>query len=527
DREGSALFDYRVWVLASDGDLMEGVASEASSLAGHLGLDRLVVLWDDNRISIDGGTDLAFTEDVCARYRAYGWRVLEVDDVNDLAALDTALAAASEESDRPAFVRVRTHIGFGAPRKQGTAAAHGSPLGAEELRAAKENLGWPLEPTFHVPDAAREEFADARRRGAEAHAAWRRSVDALRAAQPELGARLDGWLAGELPSDWMEALPTFAPDQGPIATRAASGKVLSALAERLPQLLGGSADLAGSNQTFVKGREIQARDVPGGANFHFGVREHAMAAAANGMALSGMLRPYVGTFLIFADYLRPALRLAALMGTPTIFVLTHDSIFLGEDGPTHQPVAVLASLRALPNVLVLRPADANETVAAWKLAIETTDRPTCLVLTRQKLPVLEEIGERAIDGVARGGYVVAEDAAADVTLLATGSEVSLALAARAELAARDVSARVVSLPSWKRFDALDASDRDAVLGAAPRLAIEAACSFGWHRYLRPGDDVLAQDGFGASAPAGRLAEHFGFTAEHVADRAQALVGDGR
>ncbi|MCG8455361.1 MAG: transketolase [Holophagales bacterium] len=526
NREGFPVVDSATWVIASDGDLMEGVAAEASSLAGHLGLGKLNMFYDANRISIDGSTDLAFTEDVVKRYEAYGWHTLEIDDVGDLEAIDRAVAAARTETARPTLVLVRTHIGYGSPNKQDTASAHGSPLGADERRATKDNLGWPQEPTFHVPEEARGAFAQARERGRQAHAEWKDLFERYRGDHPELAATFESWGRGELPEGWDTELPSFSPGDGPIATRSVSGKVLHAVADHLPQLLGGSADLAPSNNTFVKGRPVHTGDCPGGSNFHFGVREHGMGAALNGMALSGMLRPYGGTFLIFADYMRPSIRLAALMGQPVIYIFTHDSIFLGEDGPTHQPISQLLGLRSFPGLSVLRPADANETVAAWKVALEHTAGPTALVLTRQKLPVLEADGERALDGVARGAYVVADAADPQVLLLATGSEVALALEAHTHLAEKGVATRVVSMPSWDRFEAQDAEYRESVLPSAirRRLALEAGTTHGWHRYVGLDGDVMGIDTFGASAPAGDLLGHFGFTVEEAVKRVEALLG---
>ncbi len=527
NRDGFPVIDHRTWVFAGDGDLMEGVASEASSLAGHLRLGKLVVLYDDNEITIDGGTDLAFSEDVTARYQAYGWHTLTVGDGNDLAELDAAMAAAAAESERPTLVRVRTHIGFGAPTKQDTSGVHGAPLGAEERAAAKRNLGWPAEPELHVPEAARGAFAAAGQRGAEREGAWNRMLDRYREAHPEPAAELDARLAGELPEGWHEALPSFAPADGPLATRKASGAALTALAGRLPGLLGGSADLAPSNNTFLKGEPVFSATTPEGRNFHFGVREHAMGAVANGMALSSVLRPYVGTFLVFCDYMRPAIRLAALMELPVIYVFTHDSIFLGEDGPTHQPVSQLLSLRSIPGLTVLRPCDANETAVAWRLAIENRSGPTALVLTRQSLPILEATARRAARGVARGAYVVADppEADAEALLLATGSEVALAVEAHHLLLAQGVPTRVVSMPCWSLFDAQDEAYRDSVLptGVDRRLAIEAGSPLGWHRYTGFRGDVLAVEGFGASAPHKDLARAYGFTPEEVVSRVLALL----
>ncbi len=525
NRDGFPLFDHRVWVFASDGDLMEGVAAEASSLAGHLGLGKLNVLYDDNRITIDGSTELTYSDDAASRYRAYGWHTLAVEDGNDLMALDRAMAAAAAETGRPTLVRVRTHIGFGAPNKQDTSGVHGSPLGPEEAAAAKANLGW-NEPAFRIPDEAVAAFGPARRRGGEARRAWHELLDRYRAAHPEEAAELDRRLGGELPEGWEEELPRFTPEGGPLATRKASGAVLRAVAPRLPELAGGSADLAPSNNTFLPGEAVFSRR-EAGRNFHFGVREHAMGAVMNGMALSRLVRPYGGTFLVFSDYMRPAIRLAALMGLPAIYVFTHDSVFLGEDGPTHQPVSQLLSLRAIPNLLVLRPADANETAAAWRLAIANRGGPSALVLSRQKLPILAETSGRGGDGVPRGAYVVADPPAGDprAILLASGSEVSLALEARRELEGRGVPTRVVSMPCWSLFDRQDGGYRESVLPASVprRLAIEAGVALGWHKYVGPEGGVLAQEGYGASAPFHDLAEHFGFTVDEVVRQVEAMA----
>ena len=526
DRPGRPLFGHRVWVVASDGDLMEGISAEAASLAGHHRLGNLKVFWDDNRISIDGATDLAFSEDVGARFAAQGWRILRVDDGNDLTALERALDEAAAETQRPVLVAVRTHIGYGSPR-QDSAAVHGTPLGAEAARATREALGWPAEPRFLVPDAARAPYREAASRGAAEHAAWRERLAGLAGEEVAAVAELERRLAGRLPDGWQEALPDFSAADPAIATRAASGKVLNALAARLPELVGGSADLSESNSTLIKGEEPFSPERPAGRYVHFGVREHAMGAIANGLALSGALRPFVGTFLIFSDYMRPAIRLAALMGQPVVYVFTHDSIFLGEDGPTHQPIGQLPALRAIPGLVTLRPADACETVQAWRLAAGRRDGPTALVLSRQKLPVLAETAERARQGVARGGYVLWESAPGtpDLILLATGSEVALALDAGRQLAAGDRRVRVVSLPSFELFAAQEAAWRDAVLPPAcrRRLAIEAASPFGWHRWVGAEGEVVALDGFGASAPAEDLAAHFGFTVEAVVERALRLA----
>ncbi|MDH3402893.1 MAG: transketolase [Acidobacteriota bacterium] len=523
NRTGFELFTHRVIAIASDGDLMEGVASEACSLAGHLGLADLKVFYDANRISIDGSTDLAFTEDVGRRFEAYGWRVLEVADVNDLDATDGAISEALAESRRPTLVVVRTHIGYGSPAKQDSAAAHGSPLGADETAATKERLGWPAEPAFHVPEAARQPFVDHAGRGAVAHSMWRALLREYGVAHPEPAAELARRRACRLPDDWERALPSFDPAAGAIATRKASGVVLNALAGVVRELVGGSADLTGSNNTFLEGVPVFDAREHGGRNLYFGVREHGMAAAVNGMALSGLLRPYCGTFLIFSDYMRPAIRLAALMGLPSIFVFTHDSIFLGEDGPTHQPISQLLSLRSIPNLTVIRPADANETAGAWRAALANRSGPTAIVLTRQKLAILSPAGSQA---AARGAYVLTETADEPrLSLLASGSEVALALDAAQVLTSRGVASRVVSMPSWELFDAQDAGYRASVLpDSAPlRLAIEAGSPLGWERYVGDRGRVLGVDGYGASAPQRDLAEHYGFTVENVVAQALAML----
>lgn len=528
NRPGFPLFDHRIWAIASDGDLMEGVASEASSLAGHLGLGNLTVFYDDNRISIDGPTTLSFSEDVGKRYEAYGWQVLRVEDGNDLAALEAATKAALAESARPTLVVVRTHIGFGSPNRQDTSKAHGEPLGAKEREAAKQNLGWPLEPTFLIPEEARAPFTDASLRGAAEARQWEEMRAGYGGAHPELARELERRLAGKLPDGWDADLPVFRPEDGGMATRQASGAVLTSLAAKLPELAGGSADLAPSNNTFLKAEAVQAAAEPGGRNFHFGVREHGMGAAMNGIALSGLLRPYGGTFLVFADYMRPAIRLAALMELPVVYVFTHDSIFLGEDGPTHQPVTQLLSLRSIPNLTVFRPADAVETLEAWKLAIENRRGPTALALTRQKVPTLAETAAGAREGVRRGAYVLADPPTGvpRAILMATGSEVSLILEAHRALAAEGIPTRVVSFPCWSLFDAQPRDYRDAVLppSLTQRLAVEAGSPMGWHNYVGLEGDVLGQETFGASAPYQDLAKHFGYTVEGVIERVRRLLG---
>ncbi|MCU0293898.1 MAG: transketolase [Thermoanaerobaculaceae bacterium] len=515
NRPGFEVVNHRTWAIVSDGDLMEGISHEAASLAGHLGLGRLVVLYDDNRITIEGSTDLTFSEHVEGRFAAYGWRTFHVDDGNDLDAIAAALALAASREDAPALVRIRTHIGFGSP-KQDTAGVHGSPLGAEAWAATRHTLGWTAEP-FTVPDEVRATFRAAGVAGATARQAWEELLGRYREAHPELAAELDRRLRGKLPEGWDAVLPSFE-DNKALATREASGKVLNALAPRVPELLGGSADLAPSNNTALAGEKDLAAGAWDGRNLHFGIREHAMAAMANGMALHGGLRPYVATFLTFADYLRPALRLSALMKVPVTYVFTHDSVMLGEDGPTHQPVEHIVSLRIIPGLVTLRPADARETAESWRIALERRDGPTALLLSRQKLPVLPAPASGA---VARGAFVRAEASTGEpmAVLVATGSEVSTALAARELLDAAGVPTRVVSAPSLELLARQDEAYRRSVLGPASalRVAIELGRGQGWHRWIGDGEMIVLSR-FGESAPAEELARFFGFTPEAIARR---------
>lgn len=517
NRPGHDIVDHHTYVICSDGDLMEGLSAEAASLAGNLHLGKLIALYDDNHITIEGSTELAFCEQVGKRFEAYGWHVLSVADANDLEEVSRTVETARAERDHPSLVIVRSVIGFGAPSKQGTAAAHGAPLGADEVRAAKENLGWAYPEPFTIPERARAVFRRAVEDGRARHAEWDERFAFYEKEYPDLAAEFRRAAAGELPEGWERALPTFDAGTTQAATRSASGAALNAVAPRLPELVGGSADLAPSTDTYLKGfADISCADFSG-RNFHFGVREHAMGSVLNGIAAHGGLRPYGGTFLVFSDYMRPAIRMAAIMELPVVFVFTHDSIGLGEDGPTHQPVEHLASLRAIPNLVVIRPADANETAQAWRAALERRDGPTALVLSRQKLPVLAPPPPEA---ASRGAHVVADGT--DVVLVATGSEVHLALATRELLAGSGgVSARVVSMPSWELFERQPAAYREEVLpGRVHRLAIEAGRGFGWCAWA---DDVISLDRFGASAPAEVLFREFGFTPEAVATRARRLL----
>ena len=526
NRPGHTIVDHRTYAYVSDGDLMEGIASEASSLAGTLGLAKLTFLYDDNDISIEGSTDLSFQENVGERFRAYGWHVQHVDG-HDLDALDAALRAAQAVEDQPSIIVAVTEIAHGSPNKAGTAAAHGAALGEEEVRLTKEVLGWPVEPAFHVPEQVLAEFRVALEQGAARQADWQERFDAYERAFPEEAAEWRRGVAGHLPEGWEAHLPAFAPeDAASMATRAASGKVLNALAPVIPNLAGGSGDLAPSNNTYLSGYADFARDAWEGRNLRFGVREHAMGGIVNGLAVHGGIIPYGGTFLAFSDWMRGAIRLGAIMGCHSIYVFTHDSIGLGEDGPTHQPIEQLMALRAIPNLTVLRPADANETAAVWKIALERRNGPTLLALTRQGVPVIGE-QERVREGVPRGAYVLddAPGGAPDIILIATGSEVSLAREAGRALAGQGIAARVVSMPSWELFADQPQSYRDEVLppDVSARLAIEAGTTLGWERYVGACGEVVGIDRFGASAPGKIMMERYGFTAEAITERAAALV----
>ena len=529
NRPGHEIIDHRTYVIASDGDIMEGVQSEASSIAGHLGLHKLTVLYDDNRITIDGSTDLTFSEDVGKRYEAYGWDVHEVDAGNDVDAIEAAIQAAHDNTEQPSVICIRTNIGYGSPNRQDSSKAHGEPLGEEETRLTKENLGWPSDATFLVPDEVAAHFGEAVRRGAEWEAEWAARLEAYGSEYAANAGELERRLRGELAADWDADLAVFTPDDGPIATRAASGKVLNAAAVKLPELMGGSADLAGSNNTDIDGEGDFESGAYGSRNLRFGIREHSMGAILNGMALHGGFIPYGGTFLIFSDYMRPSIRLAALMRQRVVYVYTHDSIGLGEDGPTHQPIEHLAALRAMPGLVVLRPADANETREAWRVAIERRSGPTALALTRQKLPVLggEAAGLASADNLRRGAYVLAEAPGGEpaLILIASGSEVAVALEAWRQLMADGIEARLVSMPSWELFEEQDEEYRNSVLppGVDARLAVEAGSSFGWRRWVGDHGDMIGIDRYGASAPGPTNMEKFGFTPQNIENRARALL----
>ena len=527
NKPGFELVDHYTYSIAGDGCLMEGVSSEAASLAGHLGLGKLIVLHDDNKITIEGSTDLAFCEDISKRFEAYGWQVLTVADGNDLGAIEAAINEARAETDKPSLIRVRTEIGYGSPAKQGSAGAHGSPLGAEEVVASKKNLGWPIEPAFYVPDEGKAPFAARGEAGKALHAEWDKKLEEYCAANPELGGEFKRLMAGDLPEGWTDALPSFDADAKGIASRAASGKVINALAPILPELIGGSADLAPSNNTAISGEKDFEAGAYDGRIMRFGVREFGMAAIINGMYNHGMLRPFDATFFAFTDYMRPALRLSALMGLGTIHVMTHDSIYLGEDGPTHQPVEHLPSLRAMPGLSIIRPADANETAVAWRVALEHKNKPTILVLSRQNLPTLDRSVYASAEGVERGGYILkeADGGAPKAIIISSGSEVHLALEAAKSLEAEAIPTRVVNLASWDLFEAQGDDYRASVLPSSVtvRTAVEAAHPLGWDRYVGQRGNVVGVETFGASAPAEVLAKEFGFTVENVVSKVKAQL----
>jgi transketolase len=523
NRPGHEIIDYHTYAIVSDGDLMEGISAEAASFAGSHRLGKLIYLYDSNSISIEGSTDLTFTDDTAKRFEAYGWHVQTVDDGNDTAAVDKALAAAKKD-DRPSLIVLKTHIGFGSPNKHDTASAHGSPLGEDEVAKTKQNLGWPAEPDFYIPEEALKHFRTSLDRGKTLQADWSKRFKSYTEAFPKEAQELKDLTGGERYRLWEDVLPVFSADENPMATREASGKVINALAPAIPLFIGGSADLGPSNNTNLNDFPAIGAEWPDNArNIHYGVREHAMAGIMNGMALSKAVIPFGGTFLIFSDYMRNSMRLAALMGLQVIYVLTHDSIGQGEDGATHQPVEQLAALRAIPNMTVIRPSDATETVEAWRQALLKADGPTALVLTRQKLPVFDRSALAPASGLAKGAYVVKDcDGKPDIILIATGSEVSISLEAADKLAAK---VRVVSMPSTNLFEQQSQSYKDSVLPpkVTKRLAVEAASPFGWDRYVGPAGATVTLDRFGASAPGAVMMEKYGFTADNIVKQAVKLL----
>lgn len=523
NREGFNVVDHYTYALCGDGDLMEGIASEAISLAGHLKLGKLIVLYDSNDISLDGDLNLSFSENIQQKFEAVGWHYLRVNDGTDTAEIEQAIQAAREHTAQPTLIEIKTVIGYGSPNRGGTSEVHGKPLGADEMKLVKENYAWAHE-EFHVPEDVQEHFAAFKAQGAEQEVEWNKMFDAYASAYPELAQQFKRAMANGLPENWEQSLPSFEAGKQ-IATRAASGEVLNAIAQAVPTLIGGSADLAGSNNTLLKGEQNFSANDYSGRNIWFGVREHAMGAAMNGVALHGGLRIYGGTFFVFSDYLRPAIRMAALQKLPVTYVFTHDSIAVGEDGPTHEPIEQLPSLRVIPGLTVLRPADANETAAAWKYAMLHTEEPTALVLTRQNLPVLQET-ENCYDSLSKGAYILSDsEGSPDLILLATGSEVSLTLEAKAKLTQEGYNVRVVSMPSWNLFEQQDAAYKEHVLppSVKKRLAVEMAYPLGWERYVGDEGEIIGISTFGASAPGSTIMKEFGFTVENVVDKAKKLL----
>ncbi len=526
NRDGNAIIDHYTWFICGDGDLMEGISHEAASFAGFQKLGKLIGFYDSNHITIDGTTDISCTDDAAERFEAYGWHVQHIADINDLNAIDRAVDLAKSEKDRPSMIVCRTHIGYGSPNKVDTSKAHGEALGADEILLTKKELGWPSTEPFFVPDAALAHWREVEPRGAAAQDEWRRALIDYSKAFPEDAKELGRRLHGDLPAGWESTIPTFDATNGNIASRAASGAVLNAFAPKIPEFIGGSADLAGSNLTTVKGAPFLTAALPGARNFHFGIREHAMGGIMNGMALHGGIIPYGGTFLIFSDYMRPAIRLAGLMKQQTIYVFTHDSIGLGEDGPTHQPIEQLSALRAIPNLLVIRPADANETAEAWRVALKHRTGPTALALTRQKLPLIDRTKFGAASGLARGAYVLADSASGPprAVILSSGSEIEIAMKAREILAAERVGVRVVSMPCHELFAQQSEEYRESVLPKnVRRIAIEAAHPMSWYRWVGTDGEVIGLDHFGASAPYQKLYEEFGLTAARLAESVRTLI----
>ncbi|WP_144528456.1 transketolase [Peribacillus simplex] len=527
NRDSYNVVDHYTYSICGDGDLMEGVSAEAASLAGHLQLGRLVVLYDSNDISLDGDLSQSFSESVADRFKSYGWQYIRVEDGNDLQEIAKAIEEAKTDDTRPTLIEVKTVIGYGSPNRSGKSAVHGAPLGADELKLTKEAYKWTFEEDFYVPEEVYSHFNEAVvDAGAQKEEAWNELFKNYKEAHPELAEQLELAIKGELPAEWDQEIPVY--EEGKtLASRASSGEVLNAIAKKVPSFIGGSADLAGSNNTAIKGETDLLPGNYSGRNIWFGVREFAMGAALNGMALHGGLKVYGGTFFVFSDYLRPAIRMAALMGLPVNYVFTHDSIAVGEDGPTHEPIEQLASLRAMPNLGVIRPADGNETAAAWKVAMESTNKPTALVLTRQGLPTIKDTSETAYEGVSKGAYIISasKKEVADALLLATGSEVNLAVEAQKALANEGIDVSVISMPSWDRFETQSKEYKQSVINPAvkKRLAIEVASPFGWDRYAGDEGEILAINHFGASAPGGKIMEEFGFTVENVVARVKEML----
>ncbi|MBU4464191.1 MAG: transketolase [Proteobacteria bacterium] len=523
NRTDCKIVDHHTFVMCGDGDMMEGITSEAASLAGHLGLSRLICIYDDNKISIEGGTDISFTEDVAQRFKAYNWDVRKVDDGNDLNAIYKAVIEAKEETDKPSLIMLRTHIAFGSPNKQDSADAHGAPLGEEEVRLAKQRLGFPESDTFYVSEQVLDIFKKYTAGGKEAESKWRDRFEIYKDKYSDLAERWTDAVSGRLKDGWDAELPHF---EGSIATRAASGKALNAIAEKVASLVGGSADLAPSNKTIIESSHDFQKNMYDGRNIRFGVREHAMGAILSGMAIHKGLRPYGGTFLVFADYMRPSIRLACMMKLPVIYIFTHDSIAVGEDGPTHQPVEHIAGLRAIPGLTVIRPADAVETAEAWRIAMKSVNGPVALILSRQKLPVLDRSRYGLAEGLANGAYILSDsEGKPDIILIASGSEVHITLTAAGILADQGVSVRVVNMPSWELFEKMPQEYKDKILlpDVEKRIAVEAGIPMGWERYVGSGGAIIGITGFGVSAPGGLVMEKFGFTSENIVEKAIELL----
>ena len=526
NRPGYEIIDHYTYIMCGDGDLMEGITSEAASFAGHMGLAKLICIYDDNGISIEGNTDITFTEDVALRFKAYSWHVTRVEDGNNLDDIHRAIKEARAETTKPSIIILRTHIAFGSPNKQDSADAHGSPLGEEEIRLTKKNLGWDENVSFYVPEQVIKIFEECIDKGKKAESIWKEKFEKYCSKYPDLSKKLNNSLNNSLNKGWDANLPDFSKNEGPMATRAASGKILNAIAENIPYLIGGSADLAPSNNTIINSSHDFQKNMFDGRNIRFGVREHAMGGIMSGIALHKGLRPYGGTFFVFADYMRPAIRLAALMKLPVIYIFTHDSIAVGEDGPTHQPVEQLASLRAIPGLTVIRPADATETIEAWRLAVQAADGPVALILSRQKLPIIARSIDNSADKLINGAYILSDsDGKPDIILIATGSEVHIALEAGKILEEKGISVRVVSMPSWELFEKTSQEYKDKVLlpDVTIRITVEAGIPMGWERYAGSNGAVIGINEFGASAPGNIVMEKFGFTSENIVQKATELL----
>ncbi|MEA1900693.1 MAG: transketolase [Thermodesulfobacteriota bacterium] len=526
NRPGYEIIDHFTYMICGDGDLMEGITAEAASFAGHMGLAKLICIYDDNKISIEGNTDITFTEDVGLRFKAYNWHVIRVEDGNNLDDIHRAIKEARAETTKPSIIMLRTHIAFGSPNKQDSADAHGAPLGEEEIRLTKKNLGWDENVSFYVPEQVVKIFGECIDKGKKAESIWKEKFEEYCTKYPVLSKKLNDSLNNFLIEGWDANLPDFSKNEGPIATRAVSGKILNAISENIPYLIGGSADLAPSNNTIIKSSHDFQKNMFDGRNIRFGVREHAMGGIMSGIALHKGLRPYGGTFFVFADYMRPAIRLASLMKLPVIYIFTHDSVAVGEDGPTHQPVEHLAGLRAIPGLTVIRPADATETIEAWRLSAQTTDSPVALILSRQKLPVIDRTIYSSADKLVNGAYILSDsDGKPDIILIATGSEVDITLKAGKILEEKGISVRVVSMPSWELFENTSQEYKDKVLlpDVNVRIAVEAGISMGWERYTGSNGVVIGINEFGASAPGNIVMEKFGFTSENIVQKAMELL----